>query len=198
VFAETLPDAEDSAAAQKAEDDGIGGTEDDAGDGTQGVPLPGLRNRQQTRDVARLTRLVYHRFPHSPYTLLIEDDFVLCDGALAKLGGLVAPDSGIEMDWTAIRVSYGLCGVMMQRKDMLAFANYLLEMQFFRPVDILAYPLHSTNAVLLLLFLRCPFHEASASRAGTTGSPESQASGSRSPSLTLGAIARISTTGTTC
>ena len=146
VFAETFPDGEDSAAAQEAEADGIGGTEDDAGDGTQGTPLPGLRNRQQTRDVARLTRLVYHRFPHSPYTLLIEDDFVLCDGALAKLNGLVAPNNGIEMDWTAIRVSYGLCGVMMQRKDMLAFANYLLEMQFFRPVDILAYA-HSTQSL---------------------------------------------------
>lgn len=139
VFAETHPDAEDSAAAQQAEDDGLGGVVDDAGDGTQGIPLPGLRNRQQTRDVARLTRLVHHRFPRSPYMLLIEDDFVLCSGALAKLNGLVAPDNGIEMDWTAIRVSYGLCGVMLQRKDLLAFASYLLAMQFFRPVDILAY-----------------------------------------------------------
>ena len=139
VFAETHPDMEDGAAAQQAEIDGLGGTADDAGDGTQGIPLPGLRNRQQTRDVARLTRLVHHRFARTPYTLLIEDDFVLCDGALTKLNGLVAPDNGIEMDWTAIRVSYGLCGVMLQRKDLLAFASYLLEMQFYRPVDILAY-----------------------------------------------------------
>ena len=139
VFAETHPDPEDADAAAQAEADGLGGTEDDAGDGTQGVPLPGLRNRQQTRDVARLTRTVHHRFPRSPYTLYIEDDFILCQGALGKLNGLVAADSGIDLDWTAMRVSYGLCGVMMQRKDMLPFASYLLAMQFFRPVDILAY-----------------------------------------------------------
>lgn len=50
-----------------------------------------------------------------------------------------ARNNGVEMDWTAIRVSYGLCGLIMQRKDLLPFAGYLVEQQYLRPVDILAY-----------------------------------------------------------
>ena len=102
-------------------------------------PVPGERNRQQTRDVARLTRGVHSRFRQTPYVLLIEDDFVLCDAALPKILGLLSPTAGIELDWSAIRLSYGLCGIVFQRKDLLAFADYIVDRQFYRPVDILAY-----------------------------------------------------------
>ena len=139
VFAETFPDPEDEAKEELAEEDGLGGKEDDAGDGTDAIPLPGPRNRQQTRDVARLTRSVHARFDRSPYTLFIEDDFIFCEGSLSVLNGLVAHNNGVEMDWSAIRVSYGLCGLLMQRKDLLPFAGYLVELQYLRPVDILAY-----------------------------------------------------------
>ena len=58
-------------------------------------PVPGERNRQETRDVARLTRGVHSRFRQTPYVLLIEDDFVLCDAALPKILGLLSPTAGI-------------------------------------------------------------------------------------------------------
>ena len=84
-------------------------------------PVPGERNRQQTRDVARLTRGVHSRFRQTPYVLLIEDDFVLCDAALPKILGLLSPTAGIELDWSAIRLSYGLCGIVFQVRAPTTF-----------------------------------------------------------------------------
>jgi hypothetical protein len=113
-----------------------------------GPPVPGRRNRQQTRDVSMLTRLVVSIFGvggsgGTPLSgapvMLIEDDFVLCEGAMSKLLGLVAPGALLSPDWTAIRVSYGLCGIIMQMRDLPAWSDYILAQQSYRPVDILAY-----------------------------------------------------------
>ena len=39
---------------------------------------------------------------------------MLCDGALGKITGLLTQGVLPRDDWTAIRVSYGLCGIIMQ------------------------------------------------------------------------------------
>ena len=105
--------------------------------------IPGHVARQQTRDVAMLTRWVNGEVSSRaggrvPHLLYMEDDFVLCDGALGKLLGLLAPGV-LSSDWTAIRASFGMNMIAMQTKDLSAFAAYIVKKQAHRPVDILVY-----------------------------------------------------------
>ena len=141
IFAEAEPEREDTVNSADMPAD------ETATDGLSGNPLPGPRNRQQTRDVAMLLRHVITEFggrnvfvdSSGPPVMLIEDDFVLCENAISRLLGILRPGVLVPADWTAIRVSYGLCGIVMQMADLSAFADYILAQQAYRPVDILAY-----------------------------------------------------------
>jgi hypothetical protein len=135
VFAETTPEPEDAVAAAAHAASAEGAPADEPG--LDVVPIPGTRNRQQTRDVVKLSTLLLAGLAPR-YVMYMEDDFVMCDGALGKIMGLLAPGM-LRGPFTAIRVSYGLSGIVMATGDVPRFAAFVLEKQFHRPVDILAY-----------------------------------------------------------
>lgn len=92
--------------------------------GSKAVPRLGATKRQ-TVDVARmLLALEGHTAEH---LVLMEDDWLLCDGGMDALLYLLAKASIYRPDWAALRFSYGLNGILLRRDDLSAFASFLLN-----------------------------------------------------------------------
>ena len=73
----------------------------------------------------------------SEYYLFSEDDMRLCDHGLSALRYLINKATYYRKEWFAIRVSYGMNGIIMRNSngDLQAFANYLEQHQRRRPPD---------------------------------------------------------------
>ena len=92
--------------------------------GSKKVPRLGATKRQ-TVDVARMLLALQ---PHaSSYLVLMEDDWLLCDGGMDAIRYLLAKASIYRPDWAALRFSYGLNGILLPSADLSAFAAFLLD-----------------------------------------------------------------------
>lgn len=100
----------------------------DAGDRNS----PGYRVRQQTRDFAALLEVAAGR---ADYLLTMEDDFLACPKMMGTLQYVVDKAHAVAGDWAAVRVSYGLAGVLLRGKDVLPLAAYMLKRHEARPPD---------------------------------------------------------------
>ena len=103
----------------------------------RGTPdLPGYKVRKQTRDLVSLLR-AETIMKQSEYYLFSEDDMRLCDHGLSALRYLINKATYYRKEWFAIRVSYGMNGIIMRNSngDLQAFANYLEQHQRRRPPD---------------------------------------------------------------
>eukprot|EP01012_Entosiphon_sulcatum_P048234 TRINITY_DN6656_c0_g1_i2.p1 TRINITY_DN6656_c0_g1~~TRINITY_DN6656_c0_g1_i2.p1 ORF type:complete len:362 (-),score=63.96 TRINITY_DN6656_c0_g1_i2:388-1473(-) len=69
--------------------------------------------------------------------LLMEDDFELCDGFFSSMLRILRKVELIQSDFAAIRVSYGLNGVLLHCTDIPKIANYLQHNMKAGPADTL-------------------------------------------------------------
>jgi hypothetical protein len=60
----------------------------------------------------------------------MEDDFILCPHALYATQYIISKAYAYNpIGFSGIRVSYGLCGVILNDRDVQEFANYLEQHQ---------------------------------------------------------------------
>ena len=71
----------------------------------------------------------------SDYFLTMEDDFLACPSLLPALVHLTHKAHRWAGDWIAIRLSYGLAGVLLRGKDLLPLASYVSSRRRMRPPD---------------------------------------------------------------
>ena len=99
---------------------------------------------RQTRDVVRtLTALAPYA---NRYYVLLEDDWLLCEGGLEAIRYLVRKASVYQPAFSALRFSYGLNGLLLPAADVPALASFLRDpaaetenKQPDAPVDHLSY-----------------------------------------------------------
>ena len=83
------------------------------------------KTKRQTFDVARM--LLSLQAHASSYLVLMEDDWLLCDGAMRAILYLLAKATIYHSRWAALRFSYGLNGIMMHTADLKPLARFLLD-----------------------------------------------------------------------
>ena len=100
--------------------------------------VPGARVRQQTRDVALALDLALGAVDPAEVpaiTLIMEDDFRLCPLGMLGISQAVRKANTQDPNWIAIRLSYGLNGVLMHTRDINEFSQYLESRVKARPPD---------------------------------------------------------------
>jgi len=95
---------------------------------------PGRYVRQQTCDVITLIRMVA---PRSKYFMFMEDDFETCHNAIQAIFYATDKANAYSPNWLALRVSYGMNGIVMKSEDALLFADYLWQNVARLPPDLL-------------------------------------------------------------
>jgi hypothetical protein len=93
---------------------------------------PGHLVRKQTRDLVKVIELSKEK---SSYYMFLEDDMILCASGYQTLSYLINKASRYHPNWLAIRLSYGMNGIIMNSKDVIVFGQYLLKHQARRPPD---------------------------------------------------------------
>jgi len=109
-------------------------TNPDPDDNNNPTNRPGQFVRQQTIDVVQMIRLVA---PRSKYFMFMEDDFETCHNAIPAIQYVIDKANGYEPNWLALRVSYGMNGIIIKSTDALDFANYLWQHLARVPPDLL-------------------------------------------------------------
>ena len=107
------------------------------------------KTRRQTSDVATMLRTLAPLA--RSYFVLMEDDWLLCEGGWAALRYLVGKANAYSahpagIGWSALRFSYGLNGILLRAADVAPFATFLRDPAAAAdnalpdaPVDHLAY-----------------------------------------------------------
>ncbi|KFM29335.1 Alpha-1,3-mannosyl-glycoprotein 4-beta-N-acetylglucosaminyltransferase C [Auxenochlorella protothecoides] len=97
---------------------------------------PGRQVRKQTCDLIALLR---HAAPLSRYYFFMEDDFEVCPFALRALhtAAVKANAQRESKGWVALRVSYGMNGVLMHNADIPDLVDYLWRHVTRKPPDLL-------------------------------------------------------------
>ena len=83
------------------------------------------RTRRQTVDVAHM--LVQLAPLAREQLVLLEDDWLLCEGGWAPLQYFIAKATAYQRDWAALRFSYGLNGILLRAADVPPLARFLLH-----------------------------------------------------------------------
>ena len=95
--------------------------------------VPSTKVRRQTRAAIAMLRASAGL---ANYFMFMEDDFVLCPHALYALQYIISKAHAYKtVGFSGIRVSYGLCGVVLNDGDVVEFADYLEQHQARRPPD---------------------------------------------------------------
>jgi len=81
---------------------------------------------------------VLEKWPTCDYFMFMEDDFVLCDKTMEAVSHALAKSSAYSPDWSALRISYGLNGLIVPCKDLAAMKDFMYEKSSWRPADLLA------------------------------------------------------------
>eukprot|EP00656_Telonema_subtile_P004026 TRINITY_DN11831_c0_g1_i1.p1 TRINITY_DN11831_c0_g1~~TRINITY_DN11831_c0_g1_i1.p1 ORF type:complete len:451 (+),score=65.89 TRINITY_DN11831_c0_g1_i1:252-1604(+) len=121
---------------------------------------PGPSARQQTRDVAKLLQELSPRCGKA--VMLLEDDFEPCTRFVELSSHAIEQASKVDSDWSGIRVSFGMNGILLQCRDLLPLARYLVEEQLNMPVDLLTDEWHmkaTKKTQLALGKRRCFFYK---------------------------------------
>jgi hypothetical protein len=96
--------------------------------------LPGAAVRRQTCDVATLLDTAA---PRGRHYMFMEDDFDVCGHALAAVRYALLKAALRAPDWLALRVSYGMNGILMRQADLPPLAAYLRLHAARLPPDLL-------------------------------------------------------------
>ena len=83
------------------------------------------KTKRQTADVAHMLLALAPRT--RGHLILMEDDWLLCEGGLRAIQYLLAKAQLYQPDFAALRFSYGLNGILMHGRDLPPFANFLLN-----------------------------------------------------------------------
>eukprot|EP00002_Diphylleia_rotans_P000860 TRINITY_DN10465_c0_g2_i1.p1 TRINITY_DN10465_c0_g2~~TRINITY_DN10465_c0_g2_i1.p1 ORF type:complete len:289 (+),score=51.48 TRINITY_DN10465_c0_g2_i1:457-1323(+) len=100
----------------------------------KGAP-PTVQVRKQSLDVSTLLDYASGK---SSYYLFMEDDFELCSHGMKAINYVMDKATLLPLDWSIIRISYGLNGVIMKGQDVAIFSKYLRDNLFRRPPDHLS------------------------------------------------------------
>merc|ERR1712070_97104 len=96
----------------------------DPDDNNNPTNRPGRFVRQQTCDVVTLIKQATAR---SRYFMFMEDDFETCPNAMEAIQYVIDKANKYQPNWLAIRVSYGMNGIIMKSEDAMAFAEFLTK-----------------------------------------------------------------------
>ena len=122
LFVRASDDASSSSSSSQALRGTIRRALKSADDAVSRLGKLGLTKRQ-TVDVARM--LLAFQTRSSRYLVLMEDDWLLCDGGMDALRYLITKASLYHgaNNWAALRFSYGLNGILVQTSDILPLPN---------------------------------------------------------------------------
>jgi len=88
-----------------------------------GGDLPPAAVTEQSRDVVSMLRAA--GVAAAQHVLLVEDDFMLCPNGLLALYYFLRKATATAAEWLALRVSYGLNGVIVKGADAAALAAHI-------------------------------------------------------------------------
>jgi len=110
------------------------------------VPTPVRRHvALQTRDVVHLGRTCLNTLSFK-YFMFLEDDFVWCPSAfLALQHYMQKADDYFGRRWSALRVSYGLNGLVVPQHLLPDLLEYLYSRATYKPPDLNAYAFLSNH-----------------------------------------------------
>ena len=98
--------------------------------------VPSSKVRRQTRAAIAMLRASAGLAGHF---IFMEDDFILCPHALYAMQYIISKAYAYKpIGFSGIRVSYGLCGVILNDKDVHEFANYLEQHQVIPPLQCIS------------------------------------------------------------
>lgn len=95
---------------------------------------PGRAVRAQTRNLVELLSLARHR---GTYYMFMEDDFRVCPFMLRALHYVLAKAHTQQPSWLAIRLSYGMNGVLLRSSDLGPLIMHMRAGIARKPPDIL-------------------------------------------------------------
>lgn len=95
---------------------------------------PGKRVQQQTNDVVFTLKEV-ERLTKPQFYAFMEDDFELCANGLLAIQYAMNKATMYHGDWIALRMSYGLNGIVIRGKDVLPVSRYFEGNVRRRPPD---------------------------------------------------------------
>ena len=100
--------------------------------------IPGHQVRQQSCD---LLSMIEHNFSKRNFSfahyLFMEDDFITCANMVHIISYLIGKVERLDPDWLAIRLSFGMNGILMKALDLLAFKHVLQQGLTQLPPDLI-------------------------------------------------------------
>jgi hypothetical protein len=61
--------------------------------------------------------------PPSSYLMMMEDDFLICDGALVEIFRFIDVANSRSQRWMGVRASYGLNGIVLNMHDAVSLPS---------------------------------------------------------------------------